>query len=678
MRHTFFTIKLIFILFLLLNCHYSVGQNIDSLERIINGNAPDTAKFDAYNQLFDVFFDNDIDKSLRYAEEYLSYSKKIENDLNTAVAYKLLGETYSQKDFDLETIETAYENALLFAKKAENPRLQAVTSNGLALVYERFAQKEKALALYQQAFTILDEMGRKSIAVRVLGNIAAFLKDDNDFTKAKYYYFKAIDYAKNINDEVMVSQLGNNLANIYVTENKLDSAKILYEKAIETNRKADDKYFTSLALSSLGHVYTKEQKFELAQTYLTEGYQLAIGIQDKRCISVALMYLADNHSEQGQYSKAIQTANEGIQILGKNGDIQKRMSLHGILSTNYEATGNFQAALESQRIFQTFSDSLYNTNKAKQINDLQIKYEVSKKESQNKLLKAEKEIAQKTLRSRTAIAFGVIALLLLVGGYSFFIHRSNQQRKKLNQELEQKVDERTQALQTANKNLEQANYELRTFNYIASHDIKEPIRNVGNYAGLIFRKLPENLQHSLGSYFDIIKNSTNQLYTLVEDFSRYSIMSRDEAIEREPVDLNVLVNSLEHALYESIQKSNGRILNKGLPTIMSNKSLLYSMLKNLTGNGLKYNKSTVPTVELSYGETETHHKIIVTDNGIGIEKEYQEQVFDMFKRLHNRSEYEGSGIGLAIVKLGTNKLNGNVQLESEVGKGSQFILSLPK
>ena len=94
-------------------------------------------------------------------------------------------------------------------------------------------------------------------------------------------------------------------------------------------------------------------------------------------------------------------------------------------------------------------------------------------------------------------------------------------------------------------------------------------------------------------------------------------------------------------------------------------------------NGLKYNQSETPTVEIAYESTDSHHQIIVSDNGIGIKKQYHEKIFEMFKRLHNRGAYEGSGIGLAIVKLSVKKLGGTISLESEVGKGTSFIINLP-
>ena len=108
--------------------------------------------------------------------------------------------------------------------------------------------------------------------------------------------------------------------------------------------------------------------------------------------------------------------------------------------------------------------------------------------------------------------------------------------------------------------LEQANYELRTFNYIASHDIKEPIRVIGGYAGLIFKQLPNDLKENLGHYFDTIKKSTKQLYTLVEDFAYYSTLSKNEEIKKEVVDLNLLTSNVVSNLQETIQKYHGKVI----------------------------------------------------------------------------------------------------------------------
>lgn len=264
-----------------------------------------------------------------------------------------------------------------------------------------------------------------------------------------------------------------------------------------------------------------------------------------------------------------------------------------------------------------------------------------------------------------------ITTILLIGlgllGLIIFIQmRNNRKLKSLNQTLD-----------LTNKKLEQSNFELKTFNYIASHDIKEPIRNIGSYAGLIFRKLSSDQKESLGSYFETIKNSTKQLYTLIEDFAKYTNLSKDTVIKKQDVDLKWLVGSVKDGIHDTIQKYEGRVITQELPTIHSNSSLLYPILKNLIENGLKFNRSIVPTVTISYQQSTDYHQIIVTDNGIGIEENYHEKIFEMFKRLYHRGQYDGSGVGLAIVKLCLDKLDGTIDLESKENEGTTFTIQLP-
>ena len=248
----------------------------------------------------------------------------------------------------------------------------------------------------------------------------------------------------------------------------------------------------------------------------------------------------------------------------------------------------------------------------------------------------------------------------------------------MNELLELEVEERTQELQVANEQLQQANYELRSFNHIASHDLKEPIRNVGNYVGLIHRRLPAELKDKLKDYFDIIHKSTSQLYTLIEDIASYSQLSNDDMRSLSTIDLTEMVGGIKAGLEAFIATKNGKVVYAELPSIESNSSLLFVILKNLIENGLKFNEAVSPTIKVDYQSGSSHHQIVVSDNGIGIDPEFHEHIFTMFKRLHSMGEYPGTGIGLAMVKLGVEKLGGTVALDSELGKGSSFTIELPK
>lgn len=666
------------IIFITLYTTKAIAQdNLDSLKIVLESNVHDTIKLKVLTTLAWKYQRKDIDKCITYGTQLLLLSQKVADETKQAQAYNLLGIGYDAKNYGLDTITETYQKGIAIANSINELNLKANILNNMALTYKEIGQTGKALELHQEALIIAEKIGEKATAVRCLNNLAIILKDENDLENAKKYYLKGLKYSKELNNQQFIAYLTNNLALVYNMQNKVDSALILYEKSLELKRAIDDQYGVVTTLANIGSIYIDEKLYERAYPFLEESYTIAVNVKYIYGIGLSLSSMGEGYYQQKKYPNAIKYAKEGLTTLGNNGDIMLRMDCYELLSDSYKAQGNYKLAFQNKELYHSFADSIYNIEKNEQINKLEIQYQVTQKETENKLLKAEKEIAEQTIKDRTLIAVGLILALILAITWGTFIFKADQQKKKLNEILEAKVTERTFALQTANQNLEQANYELRTFNYIASHDIKEPIRNIGSYTGLIFRKLPIDLKENLGEYFDTIKQSTSRLYTLIEDFANYTTMSKNEVIEKQEVNLYQLSNNIVTSIQENIKKYNGEVSIANLPIIQSNTSLLFTTLKNLIENGLKFNQSEKPTVKISYKKHLAHHEIIVADNGIGIDKKYHNQIFEMFKGLHNRGAYKGSGIGLAIVKLSVKKLGGEVQLESEEGKGSQFSIMLP-
>ena len=224
----------------------------------------------------------------------------------------------------------------------------------------------------------------------------------------------------------------------------------------------------------------------------------------------------------------------------------------------------------------------------------------------------------------------------------------------------------------------QANYELRSLSHIASHDIKGPLKNIGNFLGLIKRKIPANIIAGMEMEFSFIDTGFKQVYTFLDDFTQYINVAKMDWENAETVDLNEVMEDIKHNLLVSEKHKGKEVMLHELSAISSNRSALYFIFKNFVENGLKYNLSDLPTVEVSQKETADEIQILVKDNGIGFEEKYKEKIFKMHVRLQNNSQFEGTGLGLAIVHVLCKKIKGRIDVESEVGKGSLFTLSLPK
>ncbi|MBL7814091.1 MAG: hypothetical protein JNL70_03720 [Saprospiraceae bacterium] len=222
-----------------------------------------------------------------------------------------------------------------------------------------------------------------------------------------------------------------------------------------------------------------------------------------------------------------------------------------------------------------------------------------------------------------------------------------------------------------------SNQELTDFAHIASHDLRAPIRNIGSFAQLLEKRLQNSLDSRAQEYLEFIKTNVRQSTKLIEDLLNYSKIDKNIG-EPQPVDLNNVLFLVNNNLQSIIVEKNAQIIAKELPTLRGHSSLFTQLFQNIINNGLKYNKSAVPTVTISAIWQDNDWVFRIQDNGIGIPPQYQEQIFGMFRRLHSSAEYEGSGIGLAFCQRIVSTYGGRIWLESSEGHGTTFFFTVPK
>ena len=261
-----------------------------------------------------------------------------------------------------------------------------------------------------------------------------------------------------------------------------------------------------------------------------------------------------------------------------------------------------------------------------------------------------------------------------------------------NKALEERVEERTQKLESALEKvneseeklqayavqLEKSNKELTDFAHIASHDLKAPIRSIISFSQLYERRNKDKFDEIDREYFDYIKNNAHNSARLIDDLLNYSKIDKNLGAPSE-VDLNNSVVLSMMNLQSTLQERNAEIIYQNLPILRGHASLFTQLFQNFISNGIKYNQSSRPIVEIKAQIIEGKDTVYsIKDNGIGIAPQNQKDVFDMFKRLHGQGEYEGTGIGLAFCTRIVETYGGKIWLESEVGKGTTFFFTLPK
>jgi two-component system, sensor histidine kinase and response regulator len=271
------------------------------------------------------------------------------------------------------------------------------------------------------------------------------------------------------------------------------------------------------------------------------------------------------------------------------------------------------------------------------------------------------------------------------------LHKLYEELKKANTELElsnlkldERVKERTKELEKTNKRLEYMldvlsakNHELEQFAYIASHDLQEPLRTVSSFAQLLEKGYKNKLDERGDLFLKNILQSSERMRTLISGLLEYSRIGSEK--NKSETDCNELLKELLNDLSLIIEENNAKVAVHPLPTLPVYKNELKQLFQNLITNALKFQqKNNTPQIEIGAEEQLNYWKFYVKDNGIGIEPEYHQKVFIIFQRLHSRTEFEGSGIGLAHCKKIAELHEGKIWVESDLNKGSTFYFTITK
>ena len=232
------------------------------------------------------------------------------------------------------------------------------------------------------------------------------------------------------------------------------------------------------------------------------------------------------------------------------------------------------------------------------------------------------------------------------------------------------------ALQAKTTDLERSNRDLEQFAYVASHDLQEPLRMVSSYTSLLAEDLGDSLDDDARRYLDFAHDGAVRMQQLVTDLLRYSRVGRADTV-RQRVDCDQLVETVTVDLHEAIFAAGATVTHDRLPTVMGVPTELRQLFTNLVGNAVKFRGDEPVHVHVSAARDGPMWRFSVADNGIGIDPGQAERIFEVFKRLHPRGRYPGTGIGLAICKKVVEHHGGRIWVESQPGAGATFRFTLP-
>ena len=253
------------------------------------------------------------------------------------------------------------------------------------------------------------------------------------------------------------------------------------------------------------------------------------------------------------------------------------------------------------------------------------------------------------------------------------LYALRRQLAEQNARLQQEIAVRAE-MQAA---LQRSNTEFEQLAYVASHDMQEPLRKIASYLQLVAQRYQGQLDADADEFIGYAVDGAKRMQALINDLLAYSRVGT-KARPFAPADCNLIMNTAMADLQFAIEECGARVQVDKLPTVMGDATQLSQLFRNLLANAIKFRRDEPPIVRVCAESIGSFWQFTVSDNGIGIAAEYFERIFVIFQRLHGRSQYAGTGIGLAICKKIVERHGGQIEVRSTVGQGSTFAFTLPR
>ena len=661
-----------------------ISQQIDSLKSLLPLSTNTSNSCKLYIELSKLHLGVNNELGIAYADSSLQIA--LDNDMY-AMAFSALNSKsnilYTQRKDEaalvaLDKVQTLIDEHLLTSLK-DNPEILAE--------YIQFLVMKERVLFYTGEYYNCFIFGKKAYddcisyglnieAAKFLERTGGLLAELGDYELGLEYQQRAIAELKKSNNTRALGDAYQNVSENFINQKKYTEALEYIDKAIEIVPVEDDWLYEHLYYGKAECNY-KLGRINEAENSFIKSYTISLDYGKDLEAAYCQAYLAQIRLSRGDTTNVENDLIDSY-IIGKEEGYEdlQLLACKG-LDQFYQEFGNYSKAHEQATIILALQESITNNELLLELRsiDLEKRFAVDKKEA---LLKSEIVSASKINK----LLIGLVSLFAFGACLLFYVYKNTLRIKKqlqINNAALLKTEGRLTKSNTDLQSYIKLNKELEQFAYIASHDIKAPLRTIVSYSGLLRRKFYEAAGDSEKMFFDFIQKSIKNLNLLIDDLLNYA-QSNNQLLSTEKLSLKDTVNEVLQNLHFSITKSNANVIVENCDRyIIADYIKLKQILQNIISNALKFiSEDRSPVIIISSREEREHLYISIKDNGIGIAKEDAKHVFEKFTRLNTQDEFEGSGLGLSICAKYVKNHNGTIAIESNDDYGVTFIFSLDK
>ena len=661
---------------LLINFNLSGNNSIDSLKRELKIK-PQVFKSEINIRIAESFFSKNVDSSLKYANSGLYYSLKLNDLVNKAEAYRMIGKCYAEKrNFKLALLY--FNNSVNLFQIQKNQSRSAEMYNSIGILYGKIYNYDKSLFYIHKSIELLHKEGDYKKISTSLNNLSVIYRSLKDFNKSFSISQQSLYFAKKSGDEYAIASSLNNISLAYIYTNKNKEALDCQLKAIVVFEKLKNKKRLCSSYLSVGSIYSKLKMQKKAKEFYLKSLVLALELKDFYLISFAYQnigsdYLVDKDFQNAFYN--LKRAEEYGELINDLGCLKISSEK---LAEYYSKIGDYKNAFEYYKKFKSLNDSIYNKDNQERFQDLQLKYEVEEKDKENKILRQETTIQKLAIQKQiylknTFIAVSSVILLLV-----FFVLYRFILKRNANRELSEK-----NALITLQKDkLEEANAAKDKLFSLIGHDLKTPFYVILRYTQLLKNQFNELSEIEKKENIDELFDYTREIYTILENMLTWSRSQKGIIhIKKEKIILNSFIDSTIKP-YLTDAKNKSITINNEIDEatiIFADRYTIGTTINNLFYNAVKF---TPVGGRISFESKKLEHdgiQISITDSGVGIKEDDIKKLFQIggsFSTEGTEKE-KGTGLGLIICKEFVEYNNGSISVTSKPDEGSIFSITLP-
>ncbi len=623
------------------------------------------------------------------------------------------GDLYHLIMCDLDNAELAYRkgdfseslmhcfNALKKSEIYHYPPQRAEIYSKIGDVYAEFSQYDLALKYFLESLKITEKLGLVNATANTLSAMAWISKDQFDFATALDYINQSQAIRESIGNQHGISNCNNVRGLIYYQQKRYDEAIAEFKKSLRIRETIGHTEGVSSATFNLSLVYEDLNQLDKALELQRKAIGMEEKIENKQNLAISYNSVSELLIKLGRLKEAEEYLNKAQQLAAFTKSKLLQRNNFRMLALLYEKQGNYKMAFKSQNRYQQLNDSIYSEGSAVKLSEMQALYQLEKKDQQITLLNQDKQIRDDQLKlqqgkidQQRLIIFSGIAFFLLICFIAYKSYRYNRSIRKANfsiveqkEEIQAQSEEITEAYNTIseiNRNLElkieertsalrQAYKELDTFFYRSSHDFRRPLTTFMGLAEVA--KITVKDQNAL-ELFAKVKETVNNLDKMLVKLQSISDVGAQQLVYKEVMVKEIFDNVCDAFNEQLVLRNIKTYCDINLQsTFFSYPAMIKIIIDNLVENAISFSGTLNPFIKLKVFQEDGFVVMEVSDNGQGIEQQYQDRIFEMYFRGNEHSK--GNGLGLFIVKKSIEKLSGNVTLVSEYMKGSNFIIKLP-